>query len=140
MIVVGGLIEKDHKYLLVQEGIDDRGHWGMPVGILEINESIKEGAKREIKEETNLDVELTGIVNIANRVTKDDTIMGVIFTTKIKKGKVKVDGEEILDAKWFTYEEIIKMKPNMRNFDWLNKCITAYQKGQIASLDLLTKM
>ena len=51
-IVVGGIIEKDGKYLLIQEAKKMcYGKWNFPAGRLEFKESLKQGAIREIKEE-----------------------------------------------------------------------------------------
>lgn len=61
-IIVGGVIKKDDKYLLVQEAKKRcRGKWNIPAGHLDTNESIFEGAKREVFEECGYNVELTGI-------------------------------------------------------------------------------
>ena len=55
-IVVGGIIEKDGKYLLIQEAKKMcYGKWNFPAGRLEFKESLKQGAIREIKEETGCD-------------------------------------------------------------------------------------
>ena len=68
IIVVGGVIEKDGKFLLVQEAKKPfSGQWNLPAGRLEIDESVFDGAKREIEEETGYKVELTGIVQISNK-------------------------------------------------------------------------
>ena len=67
-IIVGGVLEKDGKYLLVQEAQEKcYGKWNLPAGHLDPNETIIEAAKREIKEESGLDVELTGVCQIGNR-------------------------------------------------------------------------
>ena len=56
-IIVGGVIEKDGKVLLVQEKQDEcYGKWNIPAGHLDCNESIIEGARREIKEEVGIDI------------------------------------------------------------------------------------
>jgi len=58
-IVVGGIIKKDNKILLVQEANEScYGMWNIPAGKLEKNEFLKDGALREIKEETGLDVDM----------------------------------------------------------------------------------
>ena len=58
-IIVGGVLEKDGKYLLVQEAQEKcYGKWNLPAGHLDPNETIIEAAKREIKEETNLNIDV----------------------------------------------------------------------------------
>ena len=60
IVIVGGVIQKDGKFLLVQEAQEKcRGKWNIPAGQLDPNETIFDGAKREIKEETGCNVELT---------------------------------------------------------------------------------
>ena len=115
-IIVGGVLEKDGKYLLVQEAQEKcYGKWNLPAGHLDPNETIIEAAKREIKEESGLDVELTGVCQIGNRKLEDDVFVSVIFSTKVLGGDIKFDPNEILDVKWFSYEELLSMKAQLRS-------------------------
>ena len=115
-IIVGGVLEKDGKYLLVQEAQEKcYGKWNLPAGHLDPNETIIEAAKREIKEESGLDVELTGVYQIGNRKLEDDVFVSVIFSTKVLGGDIKFDPNEILDVKWFSYEELLSMKAQLRS-------------------------
>lgn len=99
-IIVGGVVEKDNKYLLVQESKPKcYGKWNIPAGHLDPGESIFDGAKREIKEETNCDVELTGVCNIGNHIVPNDTFVAIVFTTKLLTDAVKPQAGEILEAK-----------------------------------------
>ena len=115
-IIVGGVLEKDGKYLLVQEAQEKcYGKWNLPAGHLDPNEPIIEAAKREIKEESGLDVELTGVCQIGNRKLEDDVFVSVIFSTKVLGGDIEFDPNEILDVKWFSYEELLSMKAQLRS-------------------------
>ena len=116
IVVVGGVIEKDGKFLLVQEAQETcRGKWNIPAGHLDPNETIFDGAKREIKEETGCNVELTGILQIGNKVLKDNVVVSVIFQAKLLDNNITYDPNEILDVKWFTYEKLINMKEELRS-------------------------
>ena len=99
-IIVGGVIEKNGKFLLVQEAKEKcRGKWNIPAGHLDSNENIFEGAKREVLEETGCKVELTGILQIGNRVSENDVLMSVIFSTNLLEENIIYDKSEILDVK-----------------------------------------
>lgn len=136
-VFVGGLVEKDNKYLLVQElNPECYGKWSIPAGHLEPGESIFDGAKREVKEETNCDVELTGVCCIGNCIVPDDTFAAIVFTTKLLTDAVKPQAEEILEAKWFTYEEIVAMRNQLRQADWIIDAIDFARRGA-APLDLV---
>lgn len=138
MVIVGCLIQKSNKYLLVQEAkASCRGKWNLPAGHLDPGETILDGAKREAKEETGCDVELTGVCQIGNRVLDDDIFVSVIFTTKLINENIKFDPSEILDAKWFTYEEILAMKDQIRNQVLILGAIENAKRGITAPLDII---
>ena len=91
-VIVGGVIERNGKFLLVQEAKEKcRGKWNIPAGHLGSNETIFDGAKREIKEETGCNVELTGVLQIGNRVLEDDVLVSVIFSTKLLDDNITYD-------------------------------------------------
>lgn len=114
-VITGGIIEKDGKFLLVQENKEVcKGMWNIPAGRLEENESVLEGAKREIYEETGCEVEITGVLEIVNEVIENVNAICFFFDTKIINEKIKVNEKEISDAQWFTYEEILNMKDKLR--------------------------
>ena len=125
-IIVGGVIEKNGKFLLVQEAKEKcRGKWNIPAGHLDSNENIFEGAKREVLEETGCKVELTGILQIGNRVSENDVLMSVIFSTNLLEENIIYDKSEILDVKWFSYEELLNMKDEIRSYDLIINSISA---------------
>lgn len=137
-IIVGGIIEKDNKYLLIQEAKESvRGKWNIPAGKLEQNEYIIDGAKREIKEETGCNVLLTGILQIGNKFINDDTMISFIFSTKLLDENISYNKEEILDAKWFTYEEIKNMKNELRQYEYIVEAIDNLINNKIVEMDLI---
>lgn len=138
VIVVGGVLERDGKYLLVQEAKEGcRGKWNLPAGCLDPGETILEAAKREIKEESGLSVELSGICQIGNRKRKDASFVSIIFTTKVVGGDITFNPNEILDVKWFSYEEILAMKEQLRSKVLIIDAIDSVRKKQIAPLDIV---
>ena len=138
-VIVGGIIEKEGKVLLVQEKQDEcYGKWNIPAGHLDCNESIIEGAKREIKEETGCDVELTGVANIANRVLENDIFVQITFVGKIINETVKIDPEEILDVKWFDIDDVLNNMDNeLRNLNFVKQPIKNLVENKIGAIDLV---
>lgn len=138
-VIVGGIIEKEGKVLLVQEKQDEcYGKWNIPAGHLDCNESIIEGAKREIKEETGCNVELTGIANIANRVLKNDIFVQITFVAKVINETIKIDPEEILDVKWFDINDILNnMDSELRNLNFVKQPIKNLVENKIGSIDIV---
>lgn len=141
-VIVGGIVEKDGKVLLVQEKKEKcYGKWNIPAGHLDFNESIKQGAIREIKEETGCDVELNGILYIANRILNDDLFIMIIFSTKLVNENIKYDKSEILDAQWFSYDEIMnQMDDKLRQLDYIKTSVSNYRNNIIGTMDLINTL
>jgi 8-oxo-dGTP diphosphatase len=74
LVGVGGIVfDALGNVLLVKRGNEPRkGHWSIPGGLLELGESLLEGVKREIREETGLTVEPREIVEVVDRLYKED--------------------------------------------------------------------
>lgn len=125
--VVGAIIEKDGKILLVKEkGIKgyDQGKWNQPAGWLDVGEDPIEAVKREVKEETGYDFEPEHIVGVYSlyktyKTTKEPTrhAIKIIFSGKIS-GKPSALADDIAETKWFTPEKIYQMtNETLRDLD-----------------------
>ena len=137
-VVTGGLLEKDGKFLLVQENKKIcKGKWNIPAGGLDEKESLIDGAKREIFEETGCKVEITGVLEIINEVLEGVNVVLFIFDTKIVSEKIKVDGKEIENVKWFTYEEILNMKEELRADGYFLSTIRNKMNNKVQPLDII---
>lgn len=116
-VVAGVVIKKDGKYLLIQEKKPKAYMlWNFPAGKVDVGESIEQAAIREAKEESGYDVELIKEIAIFHANSTD--VVKHAFEAKIIGGELKFPLDEILDAKWFTFEEIKQMKEKLRN-EWI---------------------
>ena len=106
-IVAQVCVKKDDKILMVQENKEGKkGKWNMPAGKLDDNESIIEAAIRETKEETNIDVDIKGLIAIQETVSSLGQLLILYFLGKYISGEVEFDNVEISDVKWMTEDEI----------------------------------
>ncbi|MBT5110459.1 MAG: NUDIX hydrolase [Rhodospirillaceae bacterium] len=70
---VGVVVWRDDKLMLIQRGKEPRrGQWSLPGGMQELGETTRETAVREIREETNLDVEVTHLLDVVDTISHDD--------------------------------------------------------------------
>ena len=84
--------------------------WDFPGGKLEWGEDPKQGLKREVKEETGLEIEIKNPEFVFSEKIYDHCRYLVVFKAEII-GKKKVQlSEEHTEFKWATKEEILKMK------------------------------
>jgi len=71
---VGAIILERDRVLLVERGNPPlQGYWSLPGGVLEVGETLEEGIRREVLEETGLEVRPRGVVEIFERIMRDDT-------------------------------------------------------------------
>lgn len=102
--ITGILIEND-EILLVQQKLGDKRNWSLPGGRLERGETISQGLKREMKEETGLDVEIVRMLYICDVASSSNTILHITFLTKRIGGEIelpsnKYDDHPISDVKF----------------------------------------
>ena len=73
IVGVGGVVVQNGLALIVKRAHDPRkGEWSLPGGLLELGESLQDAARREIKEETGLDIEVGPVIETFDRVHRDD--------------------------------------------------------------------
>lgn len=64
LVPAASVVVVDDKGRIVLQRRRDNDKWALPGGVMEIGESIAECARREVREETGLDVDITGIVGL----------------------------------------------------------------------------
>ena len=137
-VIVGGIIEKEGKYLLVQEAKKKCSEkWNFPAGHLDFNESLEQGAIREIKEETGCDVKLDGVCYVANRILEDDLFVMIVFNAKLINENIEFDKEEILDVKWFDYDEIVNKMESMLRGNYVRTAVINQNNNLVAPIDIV---
>jgi len=122
-IVAGCLVEKDGKYLLVQEKQPKvYGLWNLPAGYVDKGEQIKDAAKREVLEETGFEVKVLDEIDIYHESTGRP--VKHIFKAEISGGKLKKQNDEILDIQWMSFDEIEELsKENKLRAPWIRDVI-----------------
>lgn len=117
--------------------------WIAPGGVVEKNESPKAGAVREIKEELGLELNSLDFLGVvygqSDFGTEFDLIVfifngGVLSTEKIKD--IKIDGEEILDFKFFKKEEIDSMLGPAEKIEIIKFGISNLEKMEVGYLEV----
>ena len=125
-VSVNCIITANGKVLLVQQNRpeDVKGKWSVPGGKVDKEETFEEAVKREVKEETGLNVISSERLSIKQE--KPHQTVKHIFKVKAG-GKIVFSKDELMDAKWFSLEEIKKMKDQLRK-PWVLEVIEEYFK------------
>lgn len=106
-LTVDIIFEIDNGILLIERKNEPHG-WALPGGFVEYGESVEEAAKREAKEETNLEaanLHLFGVYSDPRRDPRFHTVSIVFLATARGEGNV-VAGDDAINAKVFTEENL----------------------------------
>jgi ADP-ribose pyrophosphatase YjhB (NUDIX family) len=97
LVGVGAVIVEQSRVLLVQRGREPlKGHWTLPGGVLEVGESLAAGVAREVLEETGLAVEPIELVELLDRIHREND--RVRYHYVIADYLCRVTGGELLAA------------------------------------------
>jgi ADP-ribose pyrophosphatase YjhB (NUDIX family) len=72
VVGVGAVVVREGRALIVRRAHEPRkGEWSLPGGLLDLGESLVDAARREVREETGLDVEVGPMIETFDRVHRD---------------------------------------------------------------------
>lgn len=73
IVGVGGVLISDGRALLIKRGHPPlQGEWSIPGGTIELGETLIEGVERELLEETAIQVRVVDLIEVFERVFRDD--------------------------------------------------------------------
>ena len=117
---VGLLIFNNENKILMQLRTD-YNQWGFPGGSMELGESFEEVASRELKEETNLEIDDLRLIKILSgkdtyrEYPNGDKLYDItaIFVIKKYHGELKINDDESKKLDWF---DINNLPKNMTSY------------------------
>ena len=141
-VTVAAIIERDGKFLLVEEETADGIMFNQPAGHLENGETLLAGVAREAWEETAHRFEPTGLLGVYlwKHPKKDLTYLRFAFVGNVVSHDPdqKLD-DGILRAVWMTPDEIRATQHKHRSPQVLT-CVEHYLAGQRFPLSVLTHL
>jgi 8-oxo-dGTP pyrophosphatase MutT (NUDIX family) len=90
-VSVAAIIANDLGQVLIQRR--DNGQWEPPGGVLELGESIHDGLKREVREETGLDIEPGRLTGVYKNMPRG--IIALVFRAHAVRGAVDLADETV---------------------------------------------
>lgn len=130
-ISVGGIVVDHHKILLVQRGQEPgRGLWTNPGGYVEQGEEIKDAIVREIKEETGLLTHPTSLALVADAPGHHEHNVFINFRLSLLGGQLKVQHSELMDAGFFSLQELHQLKVADLTKDLINLLVKEHSAAR----------
>lgn len=125
------LFNENNELLLLKPTYKER--WTIPGGVIEENEFLVDGLKREIKEEIGIEVEIKNLLVVDSKIIKEgdhiDESLQMIFSSQVLANKqikkIRLAKDEISEFKFVSWEEALKLLNSS-----LSKRISNIKKGQ----------
>jgi len=112
VVGVGVVVWQGDRVLLVRRGRPPReGQWSLPGGGQRLGETLAEAARREVREETGLEVALGPVVATIDSIEQDEAgrvryhYTLVDFTAEAGEG-TPVPGDDAADVRWFDLDAL----------------------------------
>ena len=118
ILAVGAVIEDNEGRILLVKHKPERGgywqdKWICPGGSLELGETLEEGARREVKEETGLDIDIRKLLLPFERIVHEvrKTALHVIYIDFIARavGGEFTPGSDVGEGRWVAKQELSGM-------------------------------
>lgn len=87
-----------------------KGVWSLPAGFVKEGETADEAVVREVKEETGIECEVTGLIGLRTGVIREviSDNMAIFYCKPINQNqKISIQESELFEAKWLSIEEIV---------------------------------
>ncbi|GGQ80413.1 NUDIX hydrolase [Kitasatospora griseola] len=101
MSVAGAVVRADGRVLAIRRA--DNGTWEPPGGVLELTETVEDGVRREIYEETGLKVSVDRLTGVYKNVTRG--VVALVFRCHLEGGSEQLSDESTA-IEWLTPAEV----------------------------------
>ncbi len=138
-VTVAAVVQRDGKFLLVEEETESGLAFNQPAGHLEAGEALVDAVVREALEETAYHFKPTHLVGIYNwrHPTKDVTYLRFAFAGELRGWEAERQLDEgIVAARWLTLDEV-KATQDRHRSPLILRCIEDLIAGKRYPLDLL---
>ena len=117
LVGVGAVIIGSQGVVLIKRGKPPRvGAWSLPGGAQKVGETVNDAARREILEETNLNAEIHGLIDVVDSIMRDPdghiqyhyTLVDILATVNSKA--IPIAGGDAADAQWVAMDDLPKLE------------------------------
>ena len=138
-VTVAAVVERNGRFLFVEESIDGRRVLNQPAGHLDPDESIVTACRREVLEETAHRFEPTALVGIYrwHYAPKDVTFLRFCFRGRIEGIDDRPLDPQIAALHWLTREELVARRAEHRS-PLVQRCVDDFIAGRRFPLEVFS--
>ena len=84
------------------------GVWALPGGFVDIDEGLEDAARRELREETSLEISDLALVDVFDAVDRDprERTISVAFVGRVPEAATARAASDAAEARWFYLDEL----------------------------------
>ena len=106
-LAVASIIAKNNQILLIKRGVEPQiGKWAFPSGYVNRYETPEDALLREVKEETELDVQINKLIGIYS--TKGNPVVLAVYSVHLISHEATA-GSDATDVQWFELNQLPKL-------------------------------
>jgi 8-oxo-dGTP diphosphatase len=131
--VAGVVVRGDGRVLVVQRR--DNGRWEAPGGVLELGETFEEGVRREVAEETGVEITVDHLSGVYKNMTRG--VVALVFRCR-PIGGTPIETDEAQHVDWLAPDEVRqRMAPAfaVRVLDALSDCVASRAHDGVHLID-----
>lgn len=136
-MAVGAIVVKDGRVLLARRGKEPSfGLWSVPGGAVRLGEGLKAAARREIREECGIEIDVADVVEVIERMVRDADgriqyhYVIVDYLSRWVSGDL-APSSEVLESRWVSPEDFPKYQMTAGTAEVIHRLLAAGQRAGI---------
>jgi 8-oxo-dGTP diphosphatase len=137
VVAVGGIVVKDGRVLLIRRGKEPSyGLWSIPGGAVNLGEELRAAARREVREECGIEIDLTEIVEVLDRVVRDSDgriqyhYVLIDYLARWASGD-PAPSSDVLEVRWVVPDDLSQYQMTRGTADVIRKMLAAGKRAGV---------
>jgi 8-oxo-dGTP diphosphatase len=110
-----------------------KGRWSIPGGMVELGESLPAAARRELREETGLDIRTVGVLEVFDRIVRQNRrvryhYVVVDYACRKVRGRIR-PASDVLEARWVRRQDLPRYRLSSKALEVIRRGLEFFEKS-----------